>query len=291
MPFAVDPDRPLARSLARAGRGLVAAARDSLSHLGDDPVLGVHDARRDIRVSRAVLRLMRGVIGEEAYRDQQELLRRAAGLLSSHRDAHVLAGAFDRLLEIAGDPDPDHSPLVRAALVGDARDATESLAMAGASALLELGRYDTAIDAWPRAGDGLDGCIAEGFALTLRRLHKCARRAADDPTPEHLHELRKRSKDIRDQLRVLLPRSPARFGKLARRFDRVTDFLGEGRDQLLLADALEAVAVAEPDLADAAAAVRGSALARHAALAKRALAAAEAIDAPARATAHRLLRP
>ena len=58
MPFAVDPDRPLARSLARVGRGLVAAARDSLSHLADDPVLAVHDARRDIRVSRAVLRLM-----------------------------------------------------------------------------------------------------------------------------------------------------------------------------------------------------------------------------------------
>jgi hypothetical protein len=70
----------------------------------------------------------------------------------------------------------------------------------------------------------------------------------------------------------------------------VTDFLGEGRDQFLLADALEAVAVTEPDLADAAAAVRASALARHAALAKRALATADAIDAPPRRTARRLLR-
>lgn len=290
MPFAVDPDRPLARSLARVGRAQVATARDSLGHLADDPVLAVHDARRDIRVSRAVLRLMRCVIGDGAYHEQHDLLRRAAALLSAHRDAHVLGGAFDRLLEVAGDPAPDLSARVRAVLVGDGEPGGQSLEMAGASAVLELERYDAAVDTWPWSGDGLDGQIAEGFAHTLRRARKRYRRAAAAPTAENLHELRKRAKDARDQLRVLMPRSPKRFAKLERRFDRVTDSLGLGRDQLLLADALESVAVAEPDLADAARTLREEALARCGALSRRALAAAEEIDAPPRRTSRRLLR-
>ncbi len=290
MAFAVDPDRPVDRSLARIGRALVASAQDSLSHLAEDPVLGVHDARRDIRISRAVVRLMRQVIGEEAYHEQNARLRRAAGMLSAHRDAQVLASAFDRLIEHAGDPAPEHSGALREAITPGTTPATEPITLAAASALLELAGHDAAVDAWPRAREDADTLVAEGFAHTLRCARKSVERAGDHPTIAELHDLRKRSKDIRDQLRVLMPLAPKAFDKLQGRFDKVTDLLGEGRDQLLLADSLELAAAAHPDLAGAASALREAAIARHDTLARRALAAAQAIDAPPGRTSRRLLR-
>lgn len=291
MPCVVEADRPLARALARVGRGLVAAARDSLSHVGDDPVLAVHDARRDIRSARAVLRLMRRVLGEEAYREQNEVLGRAARLLSPHRDAHVLAGAFDRLLVGAGDPDPARSPALRGLLAVDSAPDEGSLVMASASALVELERFDAAVESWPRTGDDLGTAIAAGFEHCLRRSRKSARRAEAEPTGPNLHELRKRSKDVRDQLRVLMPRAPGRFARLERRFSRVTDLLGDGRDQLLLAEALGRVGASHVSLAGAAGALREAALARHRGLTERALAAsAEAVSTPPRRITRRLHR-
>lgn len=285
MPFAVDPDRPLARSLARVARGLIAVARDSLAHAPDDPVSAVHDARRDIRTSRAVLRLMRYAVGDDAYHEQHDLLRRAARVLSEHRDAHVIAAAMDRLTE--GDA-ARWAPLREA--VGDAPGvADQSLAMAGASALLELERYEGAVECWPRAGEGLDSLVLDGFAHTLRRARTRVRRASEDPNPENLHELRKRSKDVRDQLRVLMPCSPRRFAKLERRFDDVTDLLGEGRDLFLLAGRLGSLAQSRADLAGLAAELRERAVARQEDLEGRALCAAAEIKAPPKKTARRLL--
>ena len=286
MPFAVDPDRPLARALVRVARGLSAAARDNLTRLDADPVSAVHDARRDIRAARAALRLMRFAIGEETYREQNEILRRAARLLSAHRDAHVLTGAFDELFG-AAKPGADPGE-VRAALGGLGGADDQPLTMAAASALLELGRFDAALDGWPRSGKDLSDQIAEGFAHTLRRARRRVRRAQADSCAANLHDLRKRAKDARDQLRILMPLAPKRFGRIEKRLNRVTDLLGLGRDQLLLAAALGRVAAERPELALDAARFRDAALALHHELAERALAAAGKVNAPPRKTARRL---
>jgi CHAD domain-containing protein len=266
--FVVETDRPLARSLARAGLAMASTARDSLLRLEADPGAGVHDARRDIRSARAVLRLVRGLIGEEAYRAQQDMLRRAGRALSPHRDRHVLA---DALLALEPDaPDELRDALERSG--EPAGSSEEPLRMAAASALLELERFEAAQGGWPRSGAD-DGAIAAGLARTLRRVRKAQRRAGERATVEALHEVRKRCKDARDQARVLMPLSPKRLGRLESACDDVADLLGEARDQWLLAEALEgvgkAIAPDAPGLAE-------RARARHDKLAARALAKAEA---------------
>ena len=71
-----------------------------------DPVEGVHDARKEIKKLRAVLRLVRKEIGNSVYREITDRLRVAANHLATPRDAQVQLGAFE---ELARNWNPVHS--------------------------------------------------------------------------------------------------------------------------------------------------------------------------------------
>lgn len=281
MPFTVESERPLARSLRAVGKALAEAARDDLVHLDDDPVAAVHDARRVIRSLRAVLKLVRPALDGQEYRRQNEMLRRASGLLSAHRDAHVLATALEKLL--ASDPPHldglDRSSLAdfRESLDAASQHTKQPLTSAAAAALEEINRFDAALDRWPRKG-----CLPEfaaGFRKTLRRAKRAVRRASANPAPDTLHILRKRTKDARSQFRVLMPLAPKRFSTLEQLCSRVCSLLGESRDQFLLAEACGRCMASDPALRCIAGVVREAALRRSDALAAAAIEAAHTATA------------
>ena len=253
------------------GRALAVAARDDLMHVDDDPVAAVHDARREIRSARAVLRLVRISLGEKEYRRQSEALRRAAGHLSSHRDAHVLESAFNRLIGHCPTLDDEHATSFRRVLLTDRQRTEHPLTLAAASALIEIDVFDAGIERWPRKGRVIEIDVATGFERTLRRARRAAEDAAADPTADALHNLRKRAKDTREQLRTLMPLVPERFGRLERRYTRLCARLGEGCDQVVLAGACEHLSGRHPGLEPTIGRVRRAALGRFESVAQEAL--------------------
>jgi CHAD domain-containing protein len=72
--------------------------------------------------------------------------------------------------------------------------------------------------------------MAPGLKRIYRRGRKAMDRAADDPRDEHLHELRKRSKDLWYSAQILRPAGPKPMKKLARRAHRLADALGDDHD-------------------------------------------------------------
>jgi CHAD domain-containing protein len=105
-----------------------------------------------------------------------------------------------------------------------ARDRSEDIAAIRETAEAARGRVAN----WPLR-DGM-APLASG----LQRIHRRARRAhrvADaDPTPENLHELRKRTKDLRYAAQVLGIR------KLDKDADKLSDVLGLDHDVVQLLD-------------------------------------------------------
>ena len=68
-----------------------------LEHAGDDSVEAIHDARKHLKKSRALLRLVRPALGSKAYRRENDALRDAGLALSGARDADVLVETVDKL--------------------------------------------------------------------------------------------------------------------------------------------------------------------------------------------------
>ena len=130
---------------------------------------------------------------------------------------------------------------------------------------------------WPRKGRVVEINVATGFERTLRRVRRATELAADKPTADALHTLRKRAKDAREQLRTLMPLVPKRYGKLERRYTRLCSLLGEGCDQVVLARACERLGAENPALAEAVERVRGAAIARFEQIGEAALAEARTV--------------
>ena len=220
---------------------------------GDDLDGGIHEARKAIKRLRAILRLVRGVIGEKAYRYENDRLRDAARLVAPIRDGVVavvtvgnLADRFEGKLPIDVFDDLAEQ-LDRRALRLRQRvlesDAVDRLAWA-----LERARVRFA--AWPGAGEGgrLEDrfrSIAPGLAQTYGRGRADMERAFDQPTAANFHLWRKRVKYLRHQLEILQPLWPEVLVATAGSLDRLGELLGEEHD---LAELLALLAV-DPDLA------------------------------------------
>src|SRR4051794_37633719 len=63
----------------------------------------VHDARKELKKTRATLRLLRSQLGKKIYRRENGALREVGRVLSPRRDAQVLAKACAELKKESGD--------------------------------------------------------------------------------------------------------------------------------------------------------------------------------------------
>lgn len=237
--FALREGEQLSPGLRRIARGQIDLAVELLvpadGALSED---AVHDARKALKRLRAVTRLVRGEIGPGRYRRENETLRDAARRLAGARDAEVLVDSLQNVIE--GDLDGDVSTGVaalRAELLVDRQIAQERL-LGGSgetrAAADEIRDVRGRAAHWVRPEAGFDA-VAPGLKRIYRQGRRRARRAAKDPTGEHLHEWRKRVKDLRHVAEVLTPANPKRMRKLAKRADRLGETLGSEHDYAVLA--------------------------------------------------------
>jgi CHAD domain-containing protein len=76
--------------------------------------------------------------------------------------------------------------------------------------------------------------LRPGLERIYRRGRRSMRAAADEPSDEHLHEWRKRAKDLWHALQILRPAAPKRMRARAKRAHRLSDLLGEDHDLAVL---------------------------------------------------------
>ena len=88
-------------SVRTCAREQLAGAVERLERAEEDPVKAVHEARKHLKKTRALLRLVRPALGTRAYRRENDALRDAGLALSGTRDADVLVATADKLAEHA----------------------------------------------------------------------------------------------------------------------------------------------------------------------------------------------
>jgi len=203
---------------------------------GADAPAAVHNARKDIKKTRSVLRLARDEIGEELYRHENDRLRAIANSLSGARDAEVLVETLGKVQERAdGRVSEEAIARLRLRLEADrdevAADSGGPAAMREAADALETVR--DGVEAWPLTAEGFDA-IEPG----LRRIYKRGRarmdEAASEPTVLRLHEWRKRAKDLWYHSRILEPVWPGAMKAQIDAADELGELLGEDHDLAIL---------------------------------------------------------
>ena len=220
-------------------RVLEAQVDDAVAQLrgeaGNEPAEAIHEARKDLKKIRSALRLVRGAIGDDAWRHENDHYRDVARKLSSHRDAEILVEALDGLRERFGPAARERTETLRKQLDEENRsahdDGTIERTMAGAAA--ELVACRSSLDDLALDGDGWD-LIAPGLHRSYRRGRKRLRSVEEDASVTNLHELRKRVKDLWYQLRLILEADRHMIGNLADHAHDLSDHLGDDHDLALL---------------------------------------------------------
>jgi CHAD domain-containing protein len=242
MSYALSFDEAPAESVERIRREQLQAAADVLP---DD----VHDARKRIKKTRALLRLARPVMTEKAFRRRNHALRDAGRTLSGARDTEVLAETVSDLAERY----PGRAPYGPVHVILADRTAEPG---AGAG-----------VDHLVRARWTLDGLDTDMLAAAFTRTYRDGRKAfAKEPTTENLHDWRKRVKDLWYQQQLLEETWPSVMKAQAKEAKKLSKILGEDHDLAVLAETLRT----DPELAAHAEAFEAVIAARRKRLLKRA---------------------
>jgi CHAD domain-containing protein len=229
-----------ADGVRRVARG---RADSAIAHLrgehDEEFAEAIHDARKDLKKLRSVVRLVREPLGDRSYRRENERFRDAGRLLSGTRDAEVKLETLDVLRERFGDdfPETGAAPLVEA-LEGERkaisrRASAEDGGGAVASAVRRIEEGREAIGEWELGVSGFE-LIEDGLRRSYRRGRNRFADAAENASPENVHEWRKRVKDLWYHLRLVREARPGKLGKAADRAHDLSDLLGDHHDLTIL---------------------------------------------------------
>jgi CHAD domain-containing protein len=221
----------LAASVKRVAGEQLGTAADGLED-PHDPVEAVHDARKRLKKTRALLRLARPAMRADAFRAYNRELRDQGRALSGARDADVLVETVDALAA------HNTRRVKRAHFM-----AVRGRFVAGAPGELPAHRVPAladGVDRWPLGGISAD-TLVEGLTTTYRRGRKAAAKPA---TTENLHAWRKRVKDLWYQARLLGNK------RLARDAKALSKLLGSDHDLAVLSAELAAGDPLQPLIAE-----------------------------------------
>jgi CHAD domain-containing protein len=245
--YRLKEGEPLPDELARVARGRIDHALDELHGKSDSsPVEAVHEARKDMKKLRALLRLVRGELGKPRFARENACFRDAARELAGARDADVMLETLNALRLPAGDTwelrkqiraDRDRN-------AGDDRDA------AARSSVAILNEARKRVGNWPLEHDSFDA-IAKGLEKAYRRGRRDFHAAMDEPTVEALHEWRKRVKELWYHHTLLRSLWPSVIGAAADEAHVLSDRLGDDHDLAVLAEWVEQHANAGPGFLEA----------------------------------------
>ena len=226
---------------------------------GSDVDVAIHEARKSMKRLRAVLRLIRDELGENRYRQENDLLRNTARLIAPVRDSAVrletvstIRGGFSTHLKRSAFERLEHNLRIRhldaRTRVGENPETLRRVVYALRSA---RARYRV----WPAEADPEETwrthplahsfeAMRGGLVRTYRRGSKEMEVARKAPTAHNFHWWRKRVKYLRHQMELLRPMFPEVLDGYIEALDHLGELLGEEHD---LAE-LVALVTNEPEL-------------------------------------------
>lgn len=230
-------------TLADVPHAVRAAARDRLEHAAEaiaalphaeDPAKNVHEARKDLKKTRALLRLARPGLKPKVYARESTAARDLGRQLSGRRDADVLVKTIGTLQEHAAGrlPQKAFTDLADAFAEDRGGAADDELAAVAADLRAAAERTDT----W-RVRTDAEG-LADGAAVAYARGHEAWRKAVAKPTTETLHDWRKRVKDLGYHSRLLHDAAPHQIDATQKDADELAELLGDEHDLGVLAERL-----------------------------------------------------
>lgn len=209
----------------------------------------VHEARKGVKRSRAILRLLRHLIGTPTYRRENRLLRDTARPLTALRDAKVLIEALQRLVQ-------KWIPLVRL-LKNDLDRCREQLSAQ------RVRDVTASLEDVKQRLEGVDEKTLQGMITRkdLDRIYRKGRSAFAEvrksATDVRLHEWRKQVKYLLHQIELLRGFGVRHLNKPERQADRLAEILGNDHDLAALRSTIRRF-VAAGKLRETAATSKGS---------------------------------
>jgi CHAD domain-containing protein len=223
-----------AREAVRAAYGRIDDALEQLRDHAREPASAVHEARKDMKKLRSLLRLARPALGPELYRRENARFRDLGRALSETRDAEVklqtLAALRERGLAAEG-LDAYAQALARERAEAEASEERLRQAIGGLESARE-GVKEWQLTGWTPTGKGL--------RREYRRGRKALTAACADPSDAAVHEWRKRSKDLWYHLRLLRDARPEVLAPAADEAHELSDLLGDHHDLAVLAEDVKA---------------------------------------------------
>jgi len=249
MSYRLEPKEPLPGGIKRIATEQVNQALKQLTEAPQGQDEAVHDARKRFKKVRAVLRLVRGEIGEGFYKYENRCYRDAGRKLSAVRDSYVKVETVDKLTQRYADRiSSDRFAALRAKLAKEHEVRKERLLNrmnAVDEVVATIHNARERIIEWPVAQSNFSA-IRPGLKRVYRRGDKRFARAYNNPTVENFHEWRKRVKYLWYHVRILRPLWPGYFRELANQTHTLSNYLGDDHD---LAE-LRQLVLSRPELFD-----------------------------------------
>jgi CHAD domain-containing protein len=237
--YRLQDGEPVSKGVARMTRGRIDDAVDELTGQTDSTQeAAVHEARKNVKKLRALVRLTRDELGSDVYRRENQTFRDAGQQLSGVRDADVMLATLADLEERY----PDELGPADTGPAGDLRQALEAHRIrtsGGARAQLAeeavrlLKRVRRRVGSWPLEHDGFEA-VEDGLRRSYKRGRRDYRAALEEPSAEHLHEWRKRVKDLWYHLDILRDTWKPVMKALAKEAHELSDRLGDDHDLAVL---------------------------------------------------------
>jgi CHAD domain-containing protein len=206
----------------------------------------VHEARKDLKKLRALLRMTRGELGEDTFRRENTCFRDAGRELAGVRDSDVMLETLMALDLPAGMGWELRKAIQDQRALGDGDG--RRTAAAGVVAMLHEARGR--VDQWSLEHDSFDA-LHDGLERTYRSGRRDFRAARSEPTVEALHEWRKRVKDLWYQHSLLRALWPPVMQAVGAEAHELANRLGDDHDLAMLADWVREHAEAEPEFFEA----------------------------------------
>ncbi|MGF1497551.1 MAG: CHAD domain-containing protein [Elainellaceae cyanobacterium] len=196
----------------------------------------IHQARKHFKKLRALVRLVRDDLGKDVYKRENSCFRDAGRELAAVRDAQVRLETLDALQERYQDSLEEGAfQGLRQILSEDyaaVRQAVFSDDEAIASVLAALYGARDRVEHWPMRDEW--AALAGGLHRVYQRGYEDFREACDCPTPERLHEWRKRVKYLWYHYRLLACLWPSLLKTLKKQTKQLADYLGDDHDLAVL---------------------------------------------------------
>jgi CHAD domain-containing protein len=233
-------NEPIAEEIKRLAREQLQGAIDSLSRLTKRDE-GIHDARKRVKKTRALVRLVRAELGD-LYAEENTRLRDAGRGLSEFRDAAVVIETFDGVRgkfhdELAKHPLDGIRRGLRLRKSRGERRANVRQAVQDISATLSA--CERQVAKWTLNSSGF-AAIGPGLEQTFRRGRKAMATAHKHPAPENFHEWRKRVKDHWYHVRLLEDLWADVMGGYEKSLKQLEDWLGMDHNLAVLREKVTA---------------------------------------------------